>query len=175
MAPLATAQDVADIWRALSDAEAQQATNLLAKASALLRNRLGNIDDRVALFATEPTDVAALDPQIVANVVAGMVKRVMVNPAGAVNNSVSVDGVSRSQSFVGSRFAQPDVGLGELTVSDSDVEKLTPRTKPKFVPDGFMVKTPPQPYCDGLDRLGGSDAALFDTIETGVEYGPWFG
>jgi hypothetical protein len=125
--PLAIADDVADIWRPLSSVESARAASLCTKASALLRNEVRNIDDRVALYSTTPDDATALPAEVVATVVAGMVKRVMVNSDGVRSKSESAGPFARSMTFVESTAAAPS-SLGELIVTEQDLAKLTPRT-----------------------------------------------
>jgi hypothetical protein len=125
--PLAIADDVADIWRPLSSAEAARAASLCTKASILLRSEVPSVDDRIDLYATAPTDPAALPAEVVANVVAGMVKRVMVNSDGVRSKSESAGPFARSMTFVESTAAAPAT-MGELEVTESDLAKLTPRT-----------------------------------------------
>jgi len=128
---LASAEDVAEIWRDLSTDEETRASDLCARASVLLRQRLRNIDDRIELNQTDPTAVAALDPGTVATVVATMVKRVMVNADGAFSRSKTTGPFAESVTYVAGRAGESKAAanLGELVVTDADVAKLTPRTR----------------------------------------------
>jgi hypothetical protein len=139
---LATAQDVADIWRPLTDAETVQADNLCAKASARLRQKCPfDVDARIALFSSNPADPTALDPLVVTDVVAGIVKRAMVNPDGATSVSTTRGPFSDTKGFGGQRN-QP---ANTLVVLDSDIDQLRPakaatvastlRVGPASVPD----------------------------------------
>lgn len=121
--PLADAADVADIWRPLSAAEQTQATSLIVKASALLRAAAPfDIDVRLTLAADDPD---RLDPAVVATVVAGIVKRVMVNPDSAVSSTETVGPYSHSTTFA-QRSGSADVMRGDLVVTAADLAVLRP-------------------------------------------------
>jgi hypothetical protein len=122
-AVFATAQDVADIWRPLTDTEQAQADNLCTKASARLRQKCPfDVDARIALYSTNPADPTALDPEIVSDVVAGIVKRAMVNPDGATSVSDTRGPFSQTRGF-GGQGNQP---VNTLVVLDSDIDQLRP-------------------------------------------------
>jgi hypothetical protein len=88
----ATAQDVADRWRPLSDSEETLADVLCGDASTLIRARFPGIDGQAA--------AGQIDPDILTIVVAGMVKRAMIAPADGVSQqSETVGPFSRAQSF----------------------------------------------------------------------------
>lgn len=88
----ATAQDVADRWRPLTDPETVVATTLVADASALIRARFPGIDSQIAN--------GALDPTIPLMVVASMVKRALVAPLDGVSQqSEGVGPYNQSQTF----------------------------------------------------------------------------
>lgn len=137
--PLATADDVADIWRPLSTAEEAQADKLIDKASAMLRARAPfDIDARLALQATDPDH---LDPTVVASVVAGIVKRVMVNPDSAVSATETVGPYSKSTMYA-QRSGSNDVMRGDLVVLPSDLAMLKPAAT--TFPKPFTIHTRPQ-------------------------------
>lgn len=127
-APLALTDDVADLWRPLTSTEQDRVANLIVKASALLRQKMPWVDDRMARFAVDPTDEGGLDPMAVANVVATVIKRFLVNPDGATNMSETSGPYSRSKGFA--LRGDKDV-RGELIITDSDIEALTPPIKSK--------------------------------------------
>lgn len=120
-APTALAQvsDLEDMWRPLADAETPRAVNLIAKASALLRQAAPHIDARIALFTSGSTDVGALDPILVATVVATIVKRFISNVEGVASQSVGPYSVAFALR------AEKDV-RGELQVTDTDLAALRP-------------------------------------------------
>jgi hypothetical protein len=129
MDPLASADDVADIWRPLSAAEQTQATRLIGKASAMLRAACPfDIDVRIALADTDPGNPQALDPTLVATVVAGMVKRVMVNPDGAAAKTETTGPYSSSTSFTSLRDpGSAQETRGDLVVLAEDIQALRPK------------------------------------------------
>lgn len=146
--PLAAATDVADIWRPLSTSETEQVENLIVKASALLRAKVPfDVDERLGLFTTDPTNVDALDPVVVASVVAGIVKRVMVNRDSVVSKTETTGPYSQSQTFV--VRGAGDVDLGTLVVLPADLDALRPRLgfqKP------FTIRTRPPRQHPGRAR-----------------------
>lgn len=104
--PFATAQDVEDRWRALTDNELAVATVLVNDASDIIRTRWPDVDDRVS--------AGTLTAASLLRVVAGMVKRAMI--------SADAEGVeSRSQVAgpfsVSDKFANPNANL-YLTAED---------------------------------------------------------
>jgi hypothetical protein len=118
-APEALAQpsDLEDMWRPLADSEMLRAVRLIQKASALLRQAQPHIDNRIALFSTDPTNVAALDPTIVATVVATIVKRFIANVEGVASQTVGPYSVSYALRV------EKDI-RGELQVTENDLQAL---------------------------------------------------
>jgi hypothetical protein len=122
--PLATTDDVADLWRPLTSSDdVARVARLVVKASALLRQALPGVDARIARFNTDPTDLGGLDPVLVANVVATICKRFLVNPDGATNTSETAGLFSHAKGFA--LRGDKDV-RGELIVTESDIAALTP-------------------------------------------------
>jgi hypothetical protein len=123
--PLASIEDVTLMYTPLAGADQptlDQITGLIQKASAILRQRIPWVDDRIARFGIDPTDVGGLDPVLVADVVATMIKRFLVNQSGATNQSETVGPYSHSTGFV--IRGEKNIVLGELFLSDSDIDKL---------------------------------------------------
>jgi hypothetical protein len=90
--PFATATDVANRWRPLTDAEYAVAATLVSDASALIRQRFPGIDAQVT--------GGTVDPDILTMVVAGMVKRALIAPDDGVSQESETTGpYSHSQSF----------------------------------------------------------------------------
>lgn len=90
--PFADSSDLAARWRPLTDAEASIADTLCSDASNIIRARFPGIDDQAAS--------GQVDPGVLTQVVAGMVKRAMVAPSdGITSESQSAGPFSRSQSF----------------------------------------------------------------------------
>ena len=153
--PLATPSDVADIWRPLTDTETAQATNLIAKASSRLRQKCPfDIDTRIALYSADSSDPQALDPLLVADVVANIVKRVMTNPAGVLSQSNTTGPLSASVTFA-SRTSDDGATGSTLVVTDADIDQLRPAVPSMAVPSSFRYKMPvPQILIPG-DRFNG--------------------
>lgn len=124
---LAETSDLAAIWREPTSDELPQVFNLLRVASAKLRHACPfDLDSRIALYATDPAAVTALDPELVANVVATIVKRVLVNPDGLAMTTETVGPFSRSQSFVTRTDANGADARGGIHVTASDIQQLLP-------------------------------------------------
>lgn len=115
--PLAETSDLEDMWRPLDTSEVQRAENLLAKASALLRQVQPNVDARIAAFQEDPTDPIGVDPVLVATVVATIVKRFISNVEGATSQSIGP--LSMSYALRGDKDVR-----GELQVTSGDLQKL---------------------------------------------------
>lgn len=154
--PLAQASDVADIWRPLSTDETTRVTRLLAKASAKLRQKCPfDVDERIALFATDPDAEIALDPQIVADVVATVVKRFLVNPDGAASNSEGAGPYSRAATYVNRYDKTGSDVRGAIQFTESDIDQLRPAV-PAQVASSFRVHVPePQLLIPRAGRFNG--------------------
>lgn len=125
--PLADPGDVASIWRPLTAAEEDQVADLIDKASAKLRQACPfDIDQRIALYATAPTALTALNPIVVADVVATIVKRFLVNREGFASISEGVGPYSRSGTFVNRYDKSGSDVRGAIQVTPSDIEQLRP-------------------------------------------------
>jgi hypothetical protein len=121
---LCTPDDVADLWRPLiDDTERARVDRLIGKASSLLRQKLPSVDTRIATFATTPTDVAALNPDTVAAVVAVVVKRFLSNPDGTTHIQKSLGGASVSYGYALRGDKDP---RGDLVITEDDLAKLNP-------------------------------------------------
>jgi len=149
---LATPDDVAGIWQPIPDDQNQRILDLIAKASARIRQKAPfDIDARIALFEADAADPKGLDPLIVADVVANIVKRVLTNPSGILSGSETVGPYSRSQVFA-SRTSDAGDAFNSLSVTDADIDQLrvaqstnlpaTIRVKPGRVGDGFADGDP---------------------------------
>lgn len=79
-APLATAADVAATFRELNDSEAPRVDRLLRKASNFARSKVALIDERIAQ--------GLLDEEVVADIVADMVIRVLRNEEGLKQETI---------------------------------------------------------------------------------------
>lgn len=145
MAAESTLADVKDLeavlLRSLSNEQGQAALELLTRASALFRVKAPWIDSRIA--------DGTIDKVAVATTVAGIVKRVFLNP----NALVAFTAGPYSETKQGAR---PGIGNdGDLQVLDSDIQKVlgstpsigrTIHTKPNLAPrlkvtgDGRLVE-----------------------------------
>lgn len=98
--PFATAFDVAARWRPLTDTEQAVADVLIGDASAMVRSRWPDVDQRVESGALAEADVL--------RVVAAMVKRAMINGPveGVEQQSQAAGPFSLSQ-----RFTNPNANL----------------------------------------------------------------
>lgn len=123
--PLASAEDVEDLWRPLTDTETPRVERLIEKASALLRQATRQtIDTRIALYATAPTDPKAVDPLIAATVVATVVKRFISNVDGAVSESDTAGPYGHTVAYA-LRGDKNDV-RGQMIITEQDLEALSP-------------------------------------------------
>lgn len=129
-APFADSDDVVAIWRPLaSTSEQTQVDDLIGRAWAKLRQAAPfNIEERVALFATNPAAVIALDPMVVADVVATIVKRFLVNTDGAATVSETTGPFSRSATYVARNDRTGSDVRGSIQATAADVEQLRPAT-----------------------------------------------
>jgi hypothetical protein len=140
--PFADPDDVADIWRPLTTDERVRVSNLIDKAAARLIQKCPfDLDARIALFQADSTDPAALDPLIVADVVATVVKRFLVNPDGFASASEAAGPFSRSGTYV-NRYDKTGTDVrGSLQVTEADIEQLRPAV-PATVASSFRVGIP---------------------------------
>lgn len=136
-ASLATLPDVEDLWRPLTSDERGRVDRLIVKASALLRQKLPGIDQRMELT---PDDRRYLHPAVVADVVASAVKLYLDNPSGLQAGSSTRGPFSEQQTF-----GTPTTPRGELDFSPSLLARLHPvvsltdalkpiRTSPNLAP-----------------------------------------
>jgi hypothetical protein len=102
----ATAQDIADRWRPLTDDEWNVADKLLWSAWALLRHKVPTLEDRL------DADPVEVDDELVRTVLCEMVKRVLANP-NLLRQEALQDYSSTFQ-----------VLAGQLTVTDEELDWL---------------------------------------------------
>lgn len=124
--PLATVDDLADMWRPLLDSETDRAANLIEKASAMLRQNtppVPSLDQRIAMFDADPTSYQGLDRTVVATVVATIVKRFISNVEGVVSQTQTAGPFSQSQSYA--LRGDKDV-RGEMQITVGDLDRLRP-------------------------------------------------
>lgn len=153
--PLANPQDVADVWRPLSDSDIEQVYSLIGKASAKLRQTCPfDIDARMALFATAPTALTALDPVIVADVVATVVKRFLVNREGVASYTDGTGPYTHSAMLVNRYDKTGSDVRGAIQIIESDINQLRPAV-PAPLASTFRVRTPrPRILVPGMGHRG---------------------
>lgn len=121
-APLASSDDVADLWRPLSVAETAKANILIAQASALLRRAVSGLDTLVSS--------GAVDATLVTMVVTNAVLRVMQNPAGVTQQTAGPEAAS----WTGARAA------GKVVITADEIATILPVSTVPTV-DGAFVGT----------------------------------
>lgn len=178
MGPLADVQDVVDVWHPIPDAQLTQVENLIAKASAKLRQAAPyDVDARLAMFTEQPTNPQRLDPIVVADVVATVVKRFLVNVDGAFTYSHTVPGFTQSATFVNRYDKTGGSTHGALQVTDSDLEQLkqaapmTPMPPIRILPG----RSYPVPWRAGDGVRGSDDRDYPSVVESSPPYGPVYG
>jgi len=140
--PLATPEDVEALWRPFTPAETAQVEQLIVKASAKLRHACPfDIDQRITLFTTDPSAPTALDPDVVADVVATIVKRFMVNVDGFASMSETAGPFSRSGTYVNRYDKTGSDVRGAIQITESDIDQLRPAV-PANVPSSFRYRVP---------------------------------
>lgn len=152
MTPLAEPADVADAWRPLTDdTEVSRIIRLIRKASAQLRQIMPTIDRRIGLFSTDPTSPLALDPILVADVVATAVRDFVVNPAGAISETQGVGPYSHSVTYAARGIN--DASRGTLAFSAALLAKLQPTVSESLARRAIRMRPALAPF--PLGRYGG--------------------
>jgi hypothetical protein len=131
-APLATLGEVADLYGSLSTAQEDLVQALLRRASAMIRQKYTDIDQRIR--------DGVLDGTIAAHAVVNMVLRVLRNPGGLRSETVG----PFSRTFDVGRAA----GLLEITAAEADM--LSPDAAATAVAGTIMVRAGLAPAPDGL-------------------------
>jgi hypothetical protein len=130
--------------RPLTSEESSAADYLMTTVSAMLRSAMRSIDSRIAAFEADATDPAGIDPQVVAAMLAGVIKRTLDNPRGLWSRSESSGPYSESETYPGVRGGD---GAGEalgLTITASDLAKLNPS---RAFAQGGTIRTPQTRWC----------------------------
>lgn len=173
--PLCRTDDVEDSWRPLATEEVPRVLRLIEKASAQLRQTMPALDDRLALFQTAPSARMALDPILVADVVATAVKDYLGNPNGAASETETVGPYSHSLSYVLRGEKGPPRGV--LGFSPALLAKLEPtvplsessqsiRTQPALAPWPLGRYGGPNPYgSDYPDTIRPAVYGADDTLD----------
>jgi hypothetical protein len=106
----------------LNEDDATTAARLLRTASNLVRTRFRDIDARVAAFATPAPGVTPIDPDIVTDVVANMVARVLRNPEGVKAEAIGPT----------STTYYSNVSAGYLFLTSDEAAMLAPAPRPSI-------------------------------------------
>lgn len=160
VATLALPGDVEDVWRPLSTAEVPRVTNLIEKASARLRQKCPfDIDERISLFYDDSKAPTALDPAIVADVVATIVKRFLVNIEGAAASNESTGPFSKSTTWVNRYDKTGSDVRGAIEVTESDIDQLRPATPPELG-GTIRLRSPHYEQRLGFTRYGPADVIV---------------
>lgn len=123
--PFATYVDVEARWRTLSDSEQDIADQLAADASGMIRDRWADVDARIA--------AETLDGDSVIRVVAGMVKRAMLNAdAEGLESQTRVAGPFS----LNSKFANP---MSNLYFTAADILVFEPESSRTTVHVGWLA------------------------------------
>ncbi len=179
--PLAVFADVSLLWTPLTSADQGRVDGLIVKASALLRQKIPWVDQRVVLFGQDPMNLGGLDPAVVANVIATMVKRYLSNPDGATNSNRTVGPYAEARGYA--LRGDKDI-RGELVVTESDVAALTPAVKSRARIGTIKARgrLAPWPFGDlGNPALAGSSSSFDSWLlvqglsDPAGEFGPLIG
>ena len=127
-APLATVGEVVELYGPMTPAQEALTGALLRRASAMVRYRFADIDDRIAQ-GTLPADIAAL-------AVINMVLRVMRNSRGVRSQTVGPFTVTFDTSY--------SLGLLELTAGDLGM--LNPQNRGARVVAATIMARPGLPH-----------------------------
>lgn len=123
--PLVTPLDVEEaLLRPLTLNECKYVPGLAVKVSSMLRTRSPGIDDRIAAYRAGKRKAPAVSPQTVAGVLAGALKRYMVNPEGAASISSTTGPLSDTVSFASYGKTIADGMAGQLAITDDDLKAI---------------------------------------------------
>jgi hypothetical protein len=130
MQPLTNKRDVeAALLRQLTASEDRFIGRLIELASSRMRAAFPGVDVRLSRYVTDPTSPAALNPDAVSAVVAGAIKRYLVNIDGAASTSRTDGPFSTTVSFASYGKSISGGTQGELVITADDVKSLQPITQ----------------------------------------------
>lgn len=126
--PLLTSPDDVEtaILRPFTSTEQQYLAPLIGQASALLRQAAPSIDARIARYTANPLDPSAVSPATVAAVLAQVVKRYLINPAGIASETHGTGPFTDAVAYALRSQKEP---LGVLRITDLDLAVLFPSRK----------------------------------------------
>jgi hypothetical protein len=116
---------VAALVRPLKPEEAASIDALMVQVSSRLRTRMPSVDVRIAAFYQRPRPANALDPITVASMLAGVIKRYLVNVEGAASRSRTDGPFTTTFSFASYGKTLGEGTPGELEITDADIAALT--------------------------------------------------
>lgn len=130
----------AALVRPLTTNESTYIAPLIAQASSKLRTAMPTVDRRLEAWATDPETPGALDPKTVSSMLAGVIKRVLVNPRGTWSRSQSSGPFSESETYPAQRGGDAaNQSPGGLVITADDLAQLNPVSL--FVAAG-TIRTP---------------------------------
>lgn len=135
-------KDVVTDLRPLKPNEASYIESHLQTVSGQLRQKMPRIDARIALWGT--ADPTALDPTLVAGVLADVIRRFLLNPEAAASKTTATGPWSNTISFAS--YGKSIGGTGELVVTDDDLAKLDGPPAPNLP---RMIRLRPPPHTAG--------------------------
>ena len=123
--PFCTPDDVAGIWRPLTDDEASQVEHLIDDASAMILE-IPAVAVRI--------EAGTLSAATLSTVTKHMVRRVMVNPAGLRQFSTTVDDATKSGTY------DVTMASGQLYISDVELDRLLGRDTAGTQDGAFSIR-----------------------------------
>jgi hypothetical protein len=119
-----TTDDVATaLVRPLTTAETPFVSNMCDQAVVLIAAAMPTLAARVAAYEADADDPTGINPALVSAVLAGVVKRALVNPKGLVSSTSATGPYSASETYANRTGATSD---GSLAILPSDLAKLNP-------------------------------------------------
>lgn len=116
------------LLRSLTAEEAARIGGLIDQVSARLRNRRPDVDDLIEAWSASPRPANAVDPDVVASVLAEILTRKLNNPKGLWSQSdSSTDGPysdTHSETYPGQRGGDGAGAVGGIEVTDSDLRQI---------------------------------------------------
>jgi len=116
----------AQLLRPFTDLETASVDTLIGQASSFLRTASPSVDTRIAAFLADPTDPSGLDPVTVSGMLAGVIKRYLVNPKGIVSGSDTTGPYAHSESYA---LRSDKDRRGALEITPEDLAVLFPNRK----------------------------------------------
>lgn len=133
--PLATADDLADYWRPLTEQESAVADSLLMVASALIRRRVPDIDAQISAGTIEPVLVLYVIAEMVKSAIDASARpvdaRSVSNTVGPFTQSITYE--ATSQLFFTDELAALLLGIAPVaTVGSARLGAAGPPSVPTW-------------------------------------------